>query len=224
MSLDFTTYTGLVAACARTLNRSDLEGDIPGWILLAEERHRNDVRIREMLTRVSSEIDDRLIDLPTGFLQMKRLRVSLTSTARPYKVAEITADEMTDKYRAPSAMPMGGVPCDRPLGLPAYFTASDQIEFDCDPMDYLTDEPFADMLYWKALTPLSASVASNALLVRSPGSYLYGTLVHSAPFLLDDARVAIWQGAYTSGVQAINANDRKKSGGPLVARPAGSTP
>jgi hypothetical protein len=217
-------YDGLLAAVASTLNREDLTADIPNWVSLAEERHKTDVRIREILEREEVEIDARYIALPTGFLEMKLLRAMAVSGGDPYTVDEVSSAEMTvRRQRAIRGQQLALNPWDRPANIPRYYAVDDNIEFDVDPSEFTEDEPFAEILFYKAVTPLSSSVASNAILARAPGVYLYGALVHSAPFLLNDERIETWEGAYTALVTGLNKNDRKRAG-PLVSRVVGSTP
>lgn len=224
MALDFTDYDGLQQAIADTLNRQDLEEEIPGWIQLAEEKHKTEVRIRDMLTRTTTQITARTLALPTGFLELKRLRVAATSTGHPYDIEQVSSEELTKYWRSTSiANGLTSVMLGRPANMPKYVAIDELFEFDVDPSMFTDDEPYAQILYWKALTALSDNNTSNALLTRAPGVYFYGALVHSAPFLLDDERIAIWQTAYSAGVAALNAVDRKR-GGPLVTRLAGAAP
>lgn len=223
--LDFSDYDGLITSIGETLNRADLDDQIPGWVVLAEEEHKSDVRIREMIQRVEIEVDDRNIDLPTGFLELKLMRMLEESGGRPWTMEERTAAEMTDLWRSASEparkLAWGDA---RPQNLPRYFCINGDIEFEVDPSGYTSlDLPFAELQFYKALTPLSAGNTSNALLVRAPGVYFYGALKHSAPFLLDDERIATWGNAYQAGVTRINTNDRKR-GGPQASRVAGPTP
>jgi hypothetical protein len=220
------TYDELVEEIASTLNRADLTDDIPGFIALAEERHRDDVRIREMLTRSTVQITARYMDMPTGFIEMKRLRAMATTTADPWNVQQVTPDEITDKRQR--AVRLGTyfvLPSARPRNLPNYYAVESQLEFDIDPSEFDDDEPYAEFLYYdsRKVAALSASNASNVILVKAPGLYLYGALVHSAPFLLDDERIATWETAYQERLAKVNATDRKRAGS-LVSRVVGSTP
>jgi len=227
MALDFSDYDGLIASIADTLNRTDLEERIPGWIQLAEEEHKSDVRIREMLDRVELEIDGRTIELPTGFVELKRMRILTETGTRPYELEERTSGEMTKLWRSPSEGPGGdwlGGRFGRPAYLPRYFAIGGDIEFDCDPAAFdPADNPLADVEFYKAVTGLSADDPSNAILARAPAAYFYGALKHSAPFLLDDARVTLWGNAYQAAVGRVNMNDRKR-GGPQASRVQGPTP
>lgn len=199
---------------------------------MAEERHRGavengGVRIREMLTRDTSQITSRYLDLPTTFIEMKRLRVQATLALDPWPLTQVTPDEITT-YRQKAArnnVQIFSNSMYRPANLPKFYAVQDQIEFDVDPSDFDDDLPYAEFLFYDLdkVEPLSSSNASNAILARASGLYLYGTLVHSAPFLMDDARIETWEAAYQTLVSGVNAVDRKR-GGQIASRVSGSTP
>ena len=46
--------------------------------------------------------------------------------------------------------------------------------------------------YYKSLTALSDSNASNDILTNYPELYLYGALAESAPFIMQDERINTW--------------------------------
>lgn len=161
MSLD--TYAGLKASISAYLDRDDLTDEIDDFIDLAEARHKNDVRFRDMLTRGSLTISDRFTDLPDGYLEAKNLRL-LTSPVAPLEY--VSQDVMDIKRRDDT-------------GQPAYFTIHSQIEVDTTPDTSYS----AEMVYYKAVDPLSGSNTSNIILARSPGLYLFGALSEAAAFL-----------------------------------------
>ena len=45
---------------------------------------------------------------------------------------------------------------------------------------------------FKSVTSLSVSNTTNWLLTAHPDAYLYGSLLEAAPYLMDDARLAMW--------------------------------
>jgi hypothetical protein len=74
-----------------------------------------------------------------------------------------------------------------------------------------------ELLYIQKLDALSGSNADNWLLLDSPDVYLYGALLHSAPYLAEDQRVAIWAQMYSAAVQRLNevSDDARFSGSGL---------
>ena len=61
-----------------------------------------------------------------------------------------------------------------------------------------------EMYYYGKIPALSASNATNAVLTFFPDAYLYGSLVHTAPYLGDDQRTQVWAALYQSTIDAIN--------------------
>jgi hypothetical protein len=77
------------------------------------------------------------------------------------------------------------------------------------------DAAYTGELYYYARTAgLSDSNTSNWILDYFPDAYLYGSLVHSAPYLVDDQRTQVWASLYQNAIDGINANNEKaKFGG-----------
>ncbi len=68
--------------------------------------------------------------------------------------------------------------------------------------------------YYKRISALSDSNTSNWLLEYFPDAYLYGSLVHSAPYLKDDARLQLWAALYEQAIASINReSEATKFGG-----------
>ena len=96
-------------------------------------------------------------------------------------------------------------------GQPAYYAiTAGEIEIFPAPAGTYT----AELYYNARIEPLSDSNTSNWLLQYYPDAYLYGSLIHSAPYLKDDARLQIWAALYQSAIDAINMSGEKaKFGG-----------
>jgi hypothetical protein len=77
-----------------------------------------------------------------------------------------------------------------------------------------------EMIYYGRIPPLTDAEPTNWLLRDSPDAYLYGALTHAAPYLEEDARVALWVGARDAAVTVLNDADKRSrsSGGPLQRR------
>jgi hypothetical protein len=103
-------------------------------------------------------------------------------------------------------------------GAPRFYAITDsQLELYPTPAD-ATD---VEMLYYEEIPALSDGQTTNWLLTDAPDVYLYGSLVHTAPYLADDPRAQIWAGLYQSAVEELHrASERAKWGGPLNLRPA----
>lgn len=203
MALD--SYSNLKTAIANYLDRDDLTDYVDDFIDIAEARHKRDIRIREMLTRSSLTVDDRYVDLPTGYLEAQTLRL-LTDPVTV--LLEVNLHEM-NRIRVEST------------GKPEFFSIHTQIEFNIDP-----DESYSgEIVYYKALTALDGSNTSNDLLTRAPDAYLYAALSAAEPFLMNDPRVQLWEALYQNAVDGLTKSDRRsRRSGPQISRVAGATP
>ena len=66
---------------------------------------------------------------------------------------------------------------------------------------YLTENT---VVYIQKITALSDANTSNWVLSNAPDAYLYGALIHSAPFLRDDERIGVWAALYQSAIDGLN--------------------
>jgi len=70
---------------------------------------------------------------------------------------------------------------------------------------------YLDFTPYKALNYYN--VDTNWLLSKSPQIYLYGTLLHAAPFLNDDSRLPVWSALFEDAVKALNDQDKRRMSG-----------
>lgn len=207
MSLD--TYDALKAEIALWLDRDDLSTQIDTFIDIAEARHKREIRTRSMLVHDAAfAIADgaREVAVPADFNDIKSMRLLIpdqTSGRRYYPNFDyVTPTEMSDRsvndeYR------------------PNVYTFHTQIEFDTEPeRDYV-----GELFYYKKLTPLSDGDPTNDLLTDAPDAYLYGALSATAPFLLHDERVQLWESLYSNVRDTLNLSETKNMyPGPLVSK------
>jgi len=201
------TYTEVKAAVANWLNRSDLTTEIgDDFIKLVEAEYNSKLRIKAMLTSDAAfSIDDETVAVPTGFLQVRDF----------YIVQGAVKYSLT--YMAPTQMDQikGGSTTGRPN---VYTLLGTNFRFAPTP-----DTTYTSTLnYYKAITPLSGSTATNWILDNHPGIYLYGSLYHAANFLggIDPTKLQNWLQLYQTGLERIERNDREDqwSGSPLQTR------
>lgn len=215
MSLD--TFANLKTAIGAYLDRDDLTDYIPDFITLAEEMHKRPalvdsmrnpeevggIRLKEMITRSNITVDSRQISLPDGFLEP----ISFRLLTNPVTVLQYVNYHEMNRRR------------DETSGKPEYFTIGNEIEFDHSPDTSYTGE----IIFYKEETALSDSNTSNNILTKVPGAYLYGALLASAPFLMDDPRIVVWRSLYRQSVDGANRLLKKsRRAGHLVSRPAGA--
>lgn len=214
--MGLTNYNELKASIADYLDRADLTSQVDDFIDLAEARHKRDIRIREMISRSqviidAAATDPRFLALPTGFIQSLVFRLLTNEAGNDVEdnvLEEVALSELTRLRLSATRRPK-------------FFAVHEEIEFDVLPdQDYT-----AEIVYYGELTPLSDSDPTNALLTRAPDAYLYGSLVASAPFLMNDERLPMWSDLYGATRDTLNKHERRSlHNGPLVSRIAGPTP
>lgn len=210
MALD--TYDNLKSAIADYLDRPDLTEQIPDFITLAEARHRRDIRTIDMLTRSQVTFagqSDSYVALPPRFLQMRLLRL-LTDPVQ--ELQSVTPNQIT--------MARSGH-LTTTFGIPRFYAVHEEIEFNIVPdKDYVIE-----MLYYAWFPPLAGANQTNALLLKNPDAYLYGSLIAAEPFMMHDERIQVWAELYKTALDGIAATSkRQRQGAPLTARVHGGTP
>lgn len=60
------------------------------------------------------------------------------------------------------------------------------------------------LTYFTQLTPLSASVATNAILAEAPDAYLYGALLHAEGYLEHDDRIPTFEKKFDDAIEQLN--------------------
>lgn len=204
------TYTGLKDEIADFLLRSDLTAAIPSFIRLAEARIDRDVRHWRQESRSVAQLDAQFSAIPADFLQPIRLQITDAPTS---EVAPISTAQM---------LQLRGDRNDR-VGRPTHYAlTAGSLELYPTPDDTYN----ASLVYYGRIAALSDSNATNWLLTEAPDVYLYGSLVHSAPYLKDDARISVWASLYTTAIEALNStsDDAKYGGSGLVIRPKRGAP
>jgi hypothetical protein len=198
-----TNYTTLVSTVADYLNRQDLSAQIPTFIQLAESDLNTRLRCREMIVRATTTNDDEYVRLPLDFLEGINLQlVGGQSPLRYITLDEADIVNARQGYNAPTF----------------YSLMNGAIELVPPPATGVDVE--IEMVYYGKITALSEANQTNWLLLKAPDVYLYGALVHAAPFLMDDQRISVFGSFYSQRVEALNDESQKSlhSGSPLVAR------
>jgi hypothetical protein len=71
------------------------------------------------------------------------------------------------------------------------------------------DDAYDIELLYVAKIPDLATASVNWVLQDAPDVYLYGSLLHSAPYLVEDARIAVWAQMYSAAVAQLNQSSEK---------------
>jgi hypothetical protein len=198
------TYSDLKTSIANYLARSDLTTQIPDFIRLAEIRLRRDLRIRQMLSLSSTTMTggDSTVGLPPNFLEMRNLYLD-TNPEQPldyYSPSSFTRNTRTQESG-------------RPL---SYTILASEMQFSPVPdTNYLVY-----MLYYAAPTFLSDANQTNVFMENCPDLLLYGALVEAEPYLMNDARLAVWANMFQRSLDSLSTSDDRgeHSGSPVAMK------
>lgn len=185
--MPITTYDELKTAVADFLNRDDLTSTIPTFIDLAEAALNRDLRHWRNENRAIAPVNSRYSALPSDFVEPIRMELADDKT----KVSLMSHYEMQTQREASADV----------RGKPLHYNIT-QGEIELFPTPDVTYN--LEMYYYGKIPELSASNATNAVLTYFPDAYLYGSLVHTAPYLGDDQRTQVWAALYQSTIDAIN--------------------
>lgn len=193
------TYSELKTSISGWLNREDADtiAKIPDFIALAETDINRKVRHWRMEQRSTATLDARYTQLPPGFIEAVRFHLDV--------------DERPIELLTPLALQQRRLGNSDTSGRPQFYAIiAGQIEIWPTPDADYTGE----LYYYSKTDALSDVTATNWILEHFPDAYLYGALMHSAPYLVDDARTTIWASLYQTAIDGINANNEKaKYGG-----------
>ena len=183
-----TTFYELKTSIANFLNRDDLTAIIPDFITLAEVNMDRQVRHFRMEKRSTATVSSQYLTLPTDLLEP--IRFMMTGGSKTTRL-ELMGQGQIAQSREETA--------DR-SGQPTNYAITDgSIELFPRPDGDYTIE----LVYYAQIDKLNAGNTSNWVLEYHPDLYLYGALIHSAPYLEDDQRMGTWAALYQSALDAI---------------------
>jgi hypothetical protein len=185
-----TNYTNLQTAIADFLNRDDLTSVIPTFIQMAEAQINREIRHYKMEQRSNGEQSggDEWMQVPADWLETIRLHVISGGTSP----VTLTSRAAMADIRAKNENVSTKVP---------YLYCHSDSQFELYPTP--TEDMQFELLYYQKIPDLATN-STNWLLTDAPDVYLYGSLLHSAPYLADDARIATWAQMYAAAVQNVN--------------------
>ena len=197
------TFAELKTAIADFLNRDDLTAIVPTFVALCEADMNRKLRTIAQETRSTATLDAQYSSLPDDWLETISIRIDGADTrlvlASLAEIADLRA------WRSDEA------------GKPTHYAhVAGGLELYPTPDDTYT----AELVYHAKITALSTDGSTNWVLTNHPDAYLYGALIHSAPYLKDDPRIAVWVGLYAAAIESINqaSQDARYSGTGLRMR------
>jgi hypothetical protein len=204
------TYDALLASGVDWLNRAgfaELTARFPDFVTLCETMLNRDLRTRQMETQTDSAAyrttaGTATLDLPADYLEARGLILQTSPVA---VLSYVTPAALSATY--------GGGTTGRPA---AYTMIGNRLKFGPTP-----DAAYgAELTYYGKIPALSASNPTNWVLAEQPDLYLYGSLLQSAPFLQDDARLSLWGGLYDAALGRVQSTDQRArwGGAPLTIK------
>lgn len=196
-----TNYATLQSAIADYLNRQDLTSQIPLFIQFVEADLNTRLRCREMVVRATTTSNEEFVTLPADFIEALNLQITDGKTPLRYVTLD-EADQIKNAKIYNKVM--------------SYSIVDNAIELVPAPGSNVE----IDMVYYQKIPALTDVATTNWLLLKAPDIYLYGALVHAAPFLLDDQRIGTFGQFYSQRVDALSLESDRAvhSGSPLVSR------
>ena len=205
-----TTYAELQTAIGDWLNRADLDQKIPDFIRLAESTLNDVLRQADMVTQSTGiTITSGRATLPSDALEVVYAQVG---SAEDEPLEQITPQQLTMLRRTRT----------RDAANPRFFAIIGR-------QIVVTPTPSSgtlDLDYYQRIPALTTSNTTNWLLADAPHVYLYTSLLHATPFLMDDARYQVFQNTVSQQVMASVKSqqtlslDDMKTGGFSLATPS----
>jgi hypothetical protein len=178
------TYAELLTALENHLDDYDLDDRLPEFVTLGEARIGREVKARQMEQRVSTTPTTVYVNVPSDFVSIRGVRIQGTTIGF---MDFITPDAFFAGFASSNA------------GLSNKYTIfGDEIIFPTVPTGNV------ELWYYKKLAALSS--ATNTLFTTNPDLYLYAALCPSAPFLLNDKRIQVWEGLYRQTRDSLNVS------------------
>ena len=188
-----TTYTELKSTIADFLNRDDLTASIPAFISLAEAQINRDVRHWKMENLSEASTSNKFLVKPSDWVE--NIKVGITNTG--YNELELVNQQEIGRLRRLYSDVRGEPEC--------YIMSENSYELFPTP----DGEYDIELLYYQKVSSLSDENTTNWLLSDAPDVYLYGALIHSSPYLKDDARVTMFSQMYAAAVSQLNGSSSR---------------
>jgi hypothetical protein len=203
-----TTYAELQTAIGDWLNRADLDQKIPDFIRLAESTLNDVFRRADMVASATQAITSGRATLPADALEIAYVQVASTEDE---PLEQITPQQLTMLRRTRT----------RDAANPRFFAVIGR-ELVVTPSP--SGSVSLDIDYYQRIPALTSSNTTNWLLDDAPHVYLYTSLLHATPFLMDDARYAVFNNTVSQQVmaavksqQTLSFDDVKSAGFSLSA-------
>lgn len=184
-----TTFTELKTAIKSALHRNDLDGVIPDFVALAEDRMNKRLRLRAMEDRVQATVDSEYASLPDDFLAMRNFQLNTSPRTR----LEYATPEYLDAVYPDSSA----------TGLPKFYTlVGGDIQLAPVPDGTYT----AELDYFVKLD--IATDSTNWVLTNAPRTYYYGSMAEAYRYIKDDKRAVEYDSLFEIALQDVERADK----------------
>jgi len=196
------TYDSLTSTVLQYLERTDqaVVNFIPTAIMLAEFEIAQDIKTLGQMLVVESTMSSGNPVIAKPARWRKTVSMTLTTSAGQKQPIFLRKLEYLNSY-SPSVSV---------TGTPLYYA-----DYDADHW-FVAPTPSANFAFealcYTRLQPLASDNQTNWLTQNAPNAMLYGTLKQTAPFLKDDARLAVWGGLFDAALAALKTEDQLRVG------------
>lgn len=198
-------YQGLCNKIADTLNRQDLNAVIPDFTVFATSRIERDMaRVKHPLavSRAIATVQNNYVPLPIDYLAIYQMMDQDTSIVLDYVSPDQSKEVLASGWGGTTGPYNSIMPSVPPAAGPIYYTiVGNQLRIF--PPPGVSAPVYLDLWYYARLPALSTGNATNWAITRYPDLYVYGSLVHTAPYLKNDERIQTWEGAYQAILRDI---------------------
>jgi len=190
------TYDSLTSTVLQYLERQDaaVVNAIPTFITLCEFEIAQNIKTLGQMEVVDStmNIGNPVIPKPARWRKTTSMTLSVSGQKQPMLVRKL---EYLNTYAQDVTA----------TGIPLYYADYDYDHWLVAPTP---NQAYAfEALCYTRLEPLSSSNQTNWLTQNAPNAMLFGTLKQTAPFLKNDARLAVWKSMFDEALAALKTED-----------------
>lgn len=190
------TYDSLTSTVLQYLERQDaaVVNAIPTFITLCEFEIAQNIKTLGQMEVVDStmNIGNPVIPKPARWRKTTSMTLSVSGQKQPLLVRKL---EYLNTYAQDVTA----------TGIPLFYADYDYDHWLVAPTP---NQAYAfEALCYTRLEPLSSSNQTNWLTQNAPNAMLFGTLKQTAPFLKNDARLALWKSMFDEALLALKTED-----------------
>lgn len=199
-----TALTDFITTLKGWVNREDLsDAVVTSWIRMGEERINDELLYKDMLKRQRAVFTDNCTPLPVDWIKVQYVKYVRTASdnpnlARGRSFGFVSADDYWERVRT-SPPSYRSEPVYTIIGNDLFITG-----------DVGVAGVEVEVGVYRKVPPL---VDSNWLYEQFPALYTFASLAASAPFLMEDERMATWESKATQLIQLMNEKSRDSQTG-----------